>query len=50
VYGLNGDCLFRFVPVSLGLGIAAVSWSPCGTILAVAGCDGKIRLFNAFNW
>lgn len=50
VYGLNGDLLFKYAPPIFGLGVAAVSWSPCGSVLAVAGCDGALRFFNALNW
>ncbi len=50
VYALNGDLVFRYAPDAVGLGVAAVSWSPCGNLLAVAGCDGTLRFFNALNW
>lgn len=50
VYTLDGQCIFSFTPTTLGLGIATVAWSPCGNLLALAGCDGKTRLFNTINW
>ena len=50
VYAVNGDLLFKFEPLTFGLGVAAVSWSPCGSVLVVAGCDGALRFFNALNW
>lgn len=50
VYSLDGHCLFNFVPQTFGLGISTSAWSPCGSILAIASCDGKIRIFNVLNW
>ena len=50
VYTMDGRCIFQFSPTILGLGISSVIWSPCGNLLTLAGCDGKIRLVNTLNW
>lgn len=49
VYKANGECVMKIEPEEISLGVKQVLWSPCGQVLAVAGMDHKISLFNTLT-
>ncbi|XP_059094562.1 WD repeat-containing protein WRAP73-like [Tigriopus californicus] len=50
VFSDRGVSQFLFQKNTLELGIQIAQFSPCGQLLHMGTCDGRIRVFNTLNW
>ncbi|KAL8141458.1 hypothetical protein V2J09_014490 [Rumex salicifolius] len=50
IYSPDGRCLFKYQAYESGLGVKALSWSPCHQFLAVGSYDQMVRVLNHLTW
>lgn len=50
VYNIDGQCINKFQPFKLSLGVKTVGWCPSGQLLAIGSYDQKVRLLNNITY